>query len=154
MTRFMPPVIGDRSMDSPSTRPPRRRLWLGGVLVFVGASIALVAWGLDWSPEASRRAIEDSIDRRRWVEAEVLLTRWVKQHPDDDRAWLKLGSVLGILRRDDEARTAFRRVRADDPAWVRAQILLGDLATKRHDAAEAERAYRGAAERDPTAILP
>src|SRR4051794_37591673 len=133
----------------------RRRLrWLGILVVSAGALAYLGFRVRSATTEARSRAIRSAIDQARWGDAESLLADWVERNPDDGRAWLKLGSVRGMLRREKEAGDAFRRVRPDEESWAQAQTLLGELAMRRSDSAEAEQAYRNVAERDPKATLP
>ena len=100
------------------------------------------------------RAIGTAISRERWGEAEGLLGRWVEGNPGDGRAWLGLGSALGFLGREGEAREAFRRVPASDPPWGRARVLLGEMALKSRECSAAEETFRGVVEADPGAVVP
>jgi tetratricopeptide (TPR) repeat protein len=117
--------------------------------------MALAAvWARGPGQEARWRAIEGAIAGRRWDDAEARLAHWLARSPGDGKARVIYGGVLERLGRDSEARGVLRGVRADDPSRARAQLLLGELAVKRHDAAEAERAFRDAARADPVAVDP
>src|SRR5918994_1620234 len=95
------------SIGLPGGRTIRRRyVGLVGLLV-VGAATVLGMWAWERDPEPSHATIEEAIHQKRWKEAERLLARWVARHPGNGRAWLKLGSVLGILGRGREAGEAF-----------------------------------------------
>src|SRR5262245_33288902 len=87
----------------------RRLRWLGIVVLSVGALASLGFWVRGRAAEARWQAIRTAIDRKRWTDAESMLGEWVKGHPGDGKAWLNLGSVLGILGRPTDARDAFRR---------------------------------------------
>ncbi|RUL88672.1 FG-GAP-like repeat-containing protein [Tautonia sociabilis] len=132
----------------------RRGRWLGIGLAAAAGLAGLVAWVASPSDEQRWRRIERALEDRRWEEAEAGLSRWLVRHPDDDRARLQWGAVLGALDREEEAREELARVGESSPAWARAQFLLGELAANRHDGAEAERAYREAIGREPGAIEP
>src|SRR5205085_3615074 len=131
------------------------RLLAGGaVLACVAAAALGVVWARGHGPEARWRAVEEAIAGQRWDEARYRLAHWLDRSPDDGKARLMYGGVLDVLGRRDEASAAFRAVGASDPNWPRARSFLGESALKRHDAAEAERAFRSAASADPTAIDP
>ena len=128
--------------------PPRRRSrWLGAGAALVAAGIAVGLWGRGASPEGRWRGIEEAIRGRRWAEAEARLALWVEQAPEDGRAWVRLGAVRALQGHDDAALAAFRRVPESDPAWAVAQETIGEIALRRHEASEAERALRAAAAR-------
>jgi tetratricopeptide (TPR) repeat protein len=137
--------------------PPRSKArfpkWVLGVVI----AVVLVGSGL-WlrgrSPERRWAAIEVALAQRRWAEAEAQLRRWVQAHPDDGRAWLRLGGVLGFQGQDDAAERAFQRVKVSDGAWAVAQMLIGEGAIKRHDLPAAERAFWAVAEKEPAAVDP
>ena len=144
-------------MDLPGRKTRRRYVGLVGLLA-VGAATGLGMRAWERNSEPSQATIEEAVQLKRWDEAEKLLARWVARYPGDGRAWLKLGSVLGIQGRAREAGEAFARVAADDPARGKAQVLLGELANRAFDAAGAERAFRAAAgsgvgtEADPDSV--
>ena len=133
---------------------PRRINWRR--LRWVGLAVATVAIASLWMLRSSGRVewpqIQGAIDAKRWAEANTLLGRRVDQDPDDGRAWLARGSVLGMLGREEDAWAAFSQVPAGDPAWPQARVLLGDLAWARHDADEAEAAYRAAVAARPDGV--
>ena len=131
------------------TRNRRKISWRGAVVGLVVVLPVLWVSTRDAPPETRWRAIQERISRKDWAEAERLLGRWVAGNPGDGRAWLSLGSVYGMLGREEKAGDAFRRVPAGDPAWGQAQVLLGELAVKGRRCAEAEAIYRGLAEREP-----
>ena len=130
----------------------RWRGWLG--LALVGSAIGLGAWHYGHPGGDDRQAIFEALEQRRWDEAETLLSRWVQRHPKDGRAWVDLATVRGLLGHEDAAREALARVGDDDPARGRALLMLGDLATRRHDREAAEGAFRAAIDRDSGAIEP
>jgi tetratricopeptide (TPR) repeat protein len=134
------------------TRDRRTISWRSAV---VGLVVVLSAfWVLTRAePRETRwRAIQEKISRKDWAEAERLLGRWVVQNPGDGRGWLSLGSVYGMVGREEKAGEAFRRVPVGDPAWGPAQVLLGELAVKGRRCAEAEAIYRGLAAREPKEV--
>ncbi|MEW4570995.1 tetratricopeptide repeat protein, partial [Tautonia sp. JC769] len=135
-------------------RPGRRLVRVRIGLASVAGLIVLIRWGLAPSDDRRWEAIEQSVRRQQWGDAERRLAAWVDRHPEDARAWLLRGQALGGLGRDDEARAALRRIPEHDPAWPQAQIGLGTLAMQRHDRIEAERAFRAVIEREPDAIEP
>ncbi len=135
-------------MIAPPRRLRRRILWIAATLGLAAALGATLGPIRGPSTEARWRAIQDAITLRRWGEAERLLRRWVESRPGDGRAWLGLGSSLGFLGREDEAREAFRRVGEDDPSWARARLLLGEMALKHRECTEALGLFREAARSD------
>jgi tetratricopeptide (TPR) repeat protein len=136
-------------MNVSATRNRRKSRWRGAAAGLVVVLPALWVLTHDATPVTRWRAIQERITRKDWAEAERLLGRWVARNPGDGRAWLNLGSVYGMLGREEEAGDAFRRVPAGDPAWVQAQVLLGELAVREHRCAEAEAIHRGIAARAP-----
>src|SRR5262249_41135829 len=114
------------------------------------------ALGVGWARAQSRaahwRAVEMAIAQRRWEDARALLADWLVRSPVDGKARLLYGGVLDRLGRVDEAGVAVRGVAQSDPNWPRAQLFLGESAAKRHDAVEAERAFRAASAADPGLI--
>jgi tetratricopeptide (TPR) repeat protein len=98
--------------------------------------------------------IQKAIAARRWPEAERRLVDWIASHPDDGNARVMLAVLLLGRRNEGEARETLLAVREGDPARSRAQGLLGEMALQGRRAAEAERAFRDAAARDPKAAEP
>jgi tetratricopeptide (TPR) repeat protein len=137
-------------MDVPATRDRRKVRWPVAAVGLLAVLTALWVLTCDATPEARWRAIQERINRKDWPGAERLLGRWVAGHPGDGPAWLNLGSVYGMLGDEERAGGAFRRVPVGDPAWGRAQVLLGELAVRGRRRAEAEAIYRGLAAREPT----
>jgi tetratricopeptide (TPR) repeat protein len=132
----------------------RRGWWIGAGTLAVSAAAVPIFARRAARPDEVARTVRDAIVSRQWGRAESILVPHLRRHPEDGRAWLQLGSVRGLLGREEEALAALRRVPEVDPAWPRAQVLIGDLAQKRYDAAGAERAYRAALAREPDAIVP
>jgi len=98
------------------------------MVALVLASSAL--WIRGSSPEEKWAAIEAAIANRHWSGAESRLSSWLRVHPEDGKAWLRLGGVLAFEGRDAEADVAFQRIKDSDPAWSIAQTLIGENAIK------------------------
>jgi tetratricopeptide (TPR) repeat protein len=129
-----------------------RALLLGAVV----AGAIPVAWLMlrGNAPEQQWTAIETAIAERRWTLAESQLRPWLRLHPDDGKAWLRLGGVLAFAGRDADSVDAFQHVGASDPAWPVARTLIGENALAHHDLPAAEQAFRGVAEHSPAAVDP
>ncbi|HEV3121349.1 MAG TPA: FG-GAP-like repeat-containing protein, partial [Isosphaeraceae bacterium] len=134
-------------------RPGLHRWWLAAALLV--ATFGLVAlWRSRVAPLATWPEIQRDIERERWSAAEPKLRKWLAWHPDDDRARIRLGGVLIVTDRLDEALEVLGKVRGTPAARERALSLTGEVHIKRHDAAAAERALRAACELGPTAVEP
>ena len=128
--------------------------WSLGASCILAIIIALGMWFTNPSLEQRWRAIQSAIDSRLWADAEARLRRWVEENPEDGDAWAMLGGLLYEQGREPEALPALRRVRSGNQAWAHAQTLIGEIAIRRRDAAEAERILRGASEGDRRAVEP
>ena len=137
-------------MTIPSSRS--RRWWL--VAAVVAALAAASTWFLRDRPTKRWAAIEAAIQGRRWPEAEARLLAWLSRAPDDAQAWLRLGGVLAFEGRDTEAIEAFGHVKPADPAWLPAQMMVGESWLKLREMTRAEKAFRSAVEGSPTAVDP
>jgi tetratricopeptide (TPR) repeat protein len=129
---------------------------LRAVLILILLMVMGLAAGGLWirgdSSEKQWAAIETAIERRGWSEAESRLISWLRWHPDDGKAWLRLGGVRGVAGRGADAVEAFGHVPPSDPAWPIAQVLIGENAITHHDLPRAERAFRTGAEHQPGAF--
>ena len=71
---------------------------------------------------------------------------WIRRQPDEQQATaemrLILASVLNNQGRWDEAYPIYRSLVAEDPNHVEGRLMLGDIAARRGDRGEAERAVR------------
>jgi Flp pilus assembly protein TadD len=135
-------------------RPRRLSLWLGAGATLILAAVAVGLRSRGASPEERWRGIEEAIGGRRWAEAEARMVRWVEREPGTAGPGWGSGTVRTLQGRDDAALEALRRVPETDPAWAIAQGSIGEIALRRREAAEAERALRAASARDPRAIEP
>ncbi len=135
--------------------PTRSRRWWPVAAVAVAAALAFGFVRLRREPPARRwAAIEAAIYGRRWPEAEARLRPWLERSPGDGQAWLRLGGVLAFEGRDAEAIDAYGHITPGDPAWLSAQMMIGESWIKRHEMTRAERALRAVVERSPTAVDP
>jgi tetratricopeptide (TPR) repeat protein len=125
---------------------------LGVVLVMLVTSFGL--WIRGTPSETQWTAIEAAIASRRWSEAEAQLRPWLRSHPGDGKAWLRLGGVLAFEGREGAAIDAFEHIVATDAAWPTARMLIGENAIKHHDLPAAERAFRDAVAHAPGAVDP
>jgi tetratricopeptide (TPR) repeat protein len=149
----------ERAGRAPHPRRPALKVL---VLVIVLASAAVAAWrfrvGRPWPTEAGPpptwRAVEDAASRGDWAGFRDRLDRWLRAHPDDGKALTVLAGLRISEGRPDAARDALGRIGPGDPTWPAAQLLLGEIAFNRKDAAAAERAFLGLARRDAAAIPP
>ena len=84
------------------------------VSVLIDPSVRLGPFRYDLRPHPTEKArqkelwqaIRTAIDQRRWDVARSMLEAWVERQPGDGKAWLNLGSVLGMLGRSKEAEEA------------------------------------------------
>lgn len=129
-------------------------LWLGGALVLSVIAFAVANRWRAASPEAEWKAIGDATLANRWAEVEARLVHWLKAHTDDGNARMMLGTLLLGRGREKDARDALQQIPRGDAAWGRAQALIGEIAIRRRDAPEAERALRAAIAADPAALEP
>jgi tetratricopeptide (TPR) repeat protein len=86
-------------------------------------------------------------------EAEALLRRYLKIHPDHPLLWDHLGYLLLTQQRFGESEAAYRQAVLLDPAQPKAQYHLGLLALKRGDLPAAEAAFREALRAKPDYAL-
>jgi tetratricopeptide (TPR) repeat protein len=103
---------------------------------------------LNWKP------IEAAAARQNWAEVDRQIGPWIQAHADDGKAYVLLAFVRISQGREAESLESLKTVKPDDPSWITAQNILGDLAFARKDAAESERIYRGLAAKSPQAIPP
>jgi tetratricopeptide (TPR) repeat protein len=120
--------------------------------VAAGLTLLYVFWSAARQP--SLEAIRRAFAAKRWEEVEGSLRRWLDLHPRDGNAWEMLGGVLFDRGRIPEAKRALLRVRPGDDGWVNAQVLIGEIAVRERNLAEAEAAFRRACEREPRAVEP
>jgi len=132
-------------------RRPGSRRALGAAVILAAASIlGYVRWSP--APGPAWREIESAIAARRWADAEAALRRRLGARPDDRDAGLLLGELLFDRGRGDEALPALQRIDQGHPGWARAQTLIGEIAIRQRRIADAERAFRLAAEHDRGAV--
>ncbi|MFO0908191.1 MAG: tetratricopeptide repeat protein [Isosphaeraceae bacterium] len=136
--------------------PPGRsfrtgRLARAGFVAGLLTAGATVWWTgfLRTDPAKEWNGIEAAAAAGRWELAARHLTTWLDRHPDDRRARLLLGGVLWRIQRDDAARSVLSKIQQGDAEWARSQELLAELALRRHDAPEAERALRAVIHAEP-----
>jgi tetratricopeptide (TPR) repeat protein len=104
--------------------------------------------GREWA------AIEEAVAARRFGDAETRLNCWLGRAPGDGKALLRLGAVLAVQGREDEAKDVFLRVAPGDPAWSQAQRRLGESWLRQGYLREAEPAFRNAMAGRPRAVEP
>ncbi|SAL74513.1 TPR domain-containing protein [Caballeronia peredens] len=94
-------------------------------------------------------------DLKRYPEAEVSLRRALALDPSIDYASVALGIVLRMQRQLDEAEISIRRALDNKPNYAAAHVELANalLAKNSGDIEEVLRAFRRAAEIDPTMTL-
>ncbi len=139
-----------------SARPRRKRNW---ALALAIATIALVAGAATLvflrsrtkSSSAGWEAIEALARANRWAQLRPKLERWIASHPEHGESRILLADAEFRDNRRDAAVELLRAVRPEDPSWARAQMVLGKLAVMERRAADAERIFRGVADRDPRA---
>ena len=68
--------------------------WAAGAALALAALAALGHWFIRLSREQSWAAIETAAESKQWTEVEKGLRRWLGERPDDDKAWMMLGSLL------------------------------------------------------------
>jgi tetratricopeptide (TPR) repeat protein len=144
-------------MESELIARPNRRTWwlaLAGAASFVTVAIVVLGRARDPAPAVRWEEIQAAADSGRWPDAEAGLRLWLRARPDDGEAWDMLGSLLFDAGRDAESLAALSRVKEEDGGWVHARTLMGDLAIRRREAAEAERILRAVVERDRKASEP
>jgi tetratricopeptide (TPR) repeat protein len=107
------------------------------------------------TPEQAARAqqlserAQESIDRGDLEQAKVELLQLVAETPRSAEAHQRLGKVLKLQGRLNEAETCFRRALELDPDYVGALIGLGNIEAARGDLASALRRYDMAVEIEP-----
>ena len=95
--------------------------WAAGAALALAALAALGHWFIRLSREQSWAAIETAAESKQWTEVEKGLRRWLGERPDDDKAWMMLGSLLFDQGRGEEALPALRRVRETEEGWAHAR---------------------------------
>jgi tetratricopeptide (TPR) repeat protein len=103
---------------------------------------------LERMQQISERA-QAAIDRGEYEPARVDLLELVKEEPDSAEALQRLGTVLQLEGRRDEAEACYRGALARDRDYVEALIGLGDVEAQRGDSASALKRYESAIEIDP-----
>lgn len=110
-----------------------------------------------WNPESGQSLFDFSIDEiaeiaKKTKPITLAAVREAKARQEDDLnadAWYELASDLE-LSDPAEARAAYEKAIALDPAYLDAHINLGRLLHEDGDAASAEKHYRAALATDPT----
>jgi tetratricopeptide (TPR) repeat protein len=133
-----------------------RRTW---ALTLAIVTIGLVAGGTMWHLVRSRMKanptewaeIERLARAKRWAHLRPKLERFIGSHPEHGESRVLLADVELRDNRRDAAVELLRAVRAEDPSWSRAQMVLGRLAVMERRADDAERIFRGIADRDARA---
>ena len=108
----------------------RRKRWLlsgAAVLVLLVLLIPTLNW---WSKSKTAEiaaACRKAIRLEHWDEAQSLADQWVRREPKEANAWLSMADVAKA--KGDLAATAecLSRVPADDPRYLKCQMLRGDL---------------------------
>src|SRR4029077_19207374 len=113
--------------------------WVPGAALVLAALLTLGYWLWSSSRERSWKAIQAAADSQRWADAEVGLRRWLRENPQDRKAWMMLGRLLFDQGGEAEALLALRRVKIGDQDSVDAQTLIGEIAINQRRIAEAER---------------
>jgi tetratricopeptide (TPR) repeat protein len=103
---------------------------------------------LERMQQISERA-QAAIDRGQLEPARTDLLQLVKEEPDSAEALQRLGKVLQLEGRRDEAEACYRGALARDHDYVEALIGLGDVEAQRGDSASALKRYEAAIEIDP-----
>ncbi len=140
--------------DHPSHRSKRPRRWLLAASASFASLLAL-GWSFrqEWfEPPNDGPTIQALIQRGNKDEASRRLDRRLRRNPEDSAAWLILGGLRGLQRRDDEALSAFAHVKSPDAARAQARSLMGEIQFQRRNAAGAEEALMEAARSDPAAL--
>ena len=121
----------------------RKRRWILGAAIALGVlgsgSVTALRYRSPRPPGTGAPADADDPGPRwddivgateagRWAEVERLLRDRIDRHADDGRARVMFGHMLLSTSRDDEAARVLGAVRADDPSFVEARSLLGELA--------------------------
>src|SRR5262245_31680026 len=155
-TMAQPRPVSSAATGTTRARSRRPMLWTG--LSIVVAVAGVVGWRLS-SPGGGSTgrewaAIEEAVAARRFGDAEARLHRWLGRAPGDGKALLRLGAVLAVQGRDDEAKDVFLRISPGDPAWSQAQRRLGESWLRHGYLREAERAFRNAIADRPRAVEP
>jgi tetratricopeptide (TPR) repeat protein len=99
-------------------------------LVSVGGSTFSVTTGL--ASKDARKAYEKGLDyakSQKWTEAERELSRAVQIYPNYAIAWFELGKVHQRLKKNDDARGAYRQALQIDPKFVNPYAPLITLQT-------------------------
>jgi tetratricopeptide (TPR) repeat protein len=111
-------------------------------------------WSRERSPEPAWGSIEEAIAQQRWPDAQAGLERWLRRHPEDGKAWLRVGELRVVKCEDEAALDAFGRVHKSDEAYPLARLQAGEVWVRRRKATPAERAFRDAAASAPNAVDP
>jgi tetratricopeptide (TPR) repeat protein len=133
-----------------SIRSRRWALIAGVVVVLSGLGL----WLRSDSSEHRWAAIESALQRQGWSEAEPRLQAWLRRSPDDGKAWLRLGGVLGFERREAESLEAFEHIKPSDPEWLSAQLQIAEIWLNRRQLTRAEGVLRAASDRVLWAVEP
>jgi tetratricopeptide (TPR) repeat protein len=120
----------------------------------VVVSLVLGFWLRSDSAEHRWAAIESALQRRGWSEAEPRLQAWLRRSPDDGKAWLRLGGVLGFEGREAQSLEAFEHIKPSDPEWLQAQMQIAEIWLNRRQLTRAEGVLRAASDRDTSAVEP
>ncbi len=137
----------------------QRRRWM---LAIAAAAIALgagvAAFRVLRARPDDRLAGWDDIRRLarggRRAQVRPRLERWVAEHPGHGESRILLADAELRDDRRDAAVELLGSIRPEDPSWAAAQMRLGTLAVFERRAEDAERIFRGVADRDPRAIEP
>jgi enediyne biosynthesis protein E4 len=129
------------------------RAALAALLLAGLGAVGVVFWQVH-GEGALKDAIQRATAAKQWAAVESGLRRWLNDHPRDGAAWEMLGGLLLDQDRQEQALEALGRVRSGDTGWVHAQTLIGEIALRRHQLAEAERILRQAALRAGRDIEP
>ncbi|WP_422931456.1 FG-GAP-like repeat-containing protein [Singulisphaera sp. PoT] len=151
-------------MSSPQAAQVASRRWIWIVGVIAGSVLlAMFAWGawrLSQGPAGGKAPaktarwapIQAALDRGDWNSVERRLPDWLSENPDHGQGWLTAAALNVARGKPSEALEPLKKVRNEDPSWVYALGMTGELELQLGDAAEAERAFREMAAADPSAI--
>ncbi len=146
-------------MVEPRSRPSGsrwRRRWavLIGILVVAATGAALAIRSQLFPATPKWEEIGRAATSGRWAEVDDKLARWIRVHPADDKARMMLAKVRLRQQRPDGVAEVLGPIGEMSPFWMEAQLILGELAIGERRAAQAERIFRRAAERNPKALEP
>jgi tetratricopeptide (TPR) repeat protein len=79
------------------------------------------------APPPQREDAENKIAQKDFEAARPILTKYLRQHPDDARALFDLGYVEDAGGHDDAAAAAYRKAIAADPKQFESRLALGLL---------------------------